>query len=384
MDRRVGRLASGGPCRAGAGAAAGMVAIAGVCSGRRDDRACRRGANGGLTVDLRDAVGRCARPRSTASRAAIVLIDPGHGGPDPGRREYLERPEKDLTLVLASELRDLLAQRGRVRVALTREDDHICLSISGPPSPGSWREPVPVDPHGQRAESLARGRDRLFLVRCRSDAEAARFAQAENAVGGALTSEPDDSVRFLLSDLALRDQMDRFGRRWRRGWWASAAGLELRPEPHRFAAFHVLRRAEVPAVLFEAGYISNADDEALLIDQRRAARRSSMRWPGYRSRSLTRAATLTAFAARCRSALDGWRQWLSPRIPHSRSVAFNQRVHPSGRSRGSNADGCSAWPGSALPAILFARGLAVFRDRPAELREIARLSAAAAEQRSRL
>ena len=40
--------------------------------------------------------------------------------------------------------------------------------------------------------------------------------------------------------------------------------LELRPNPHRFASFHVLRRAEAPAVLFEAGYVSNADDEVLL------------------------------------------------------------------------------------------------------------------------
>jgi N-acetylmuramoyl-L-alanine amidase len=44
----------------------------------------------------------------------------------------------------------------------------------------------------------------------------------------------------------------------------SAARVELRPEPHRFATFHVLRRAEAPAVLFEAGYLSNVDDEALL------------------------------------------------------------------------------------------------------------------------
>jgi N-acetylmuramoyl-L-alanine amidase len=44
----------------------------------------------------------------------------------------------------------------------------------------------------------------------------------------------------------------------------SAGRFELRPDPHKFAAFHVLRRADTPAVLFEAGYISNVDDEALL------------------------------------------------------------------------------------------------------------------------
>ena len=38
----------------------------------------------------------------------------------------------------------------------------------------------------------------------------------------------------------------------------------LRPEPHKFAAFHILRSSEVPGVLFEAGYISNVEDEALL------------------------------------------------------------------------------------------------------------------------
>jgi N-acetylmuramoyl-L-alanine amidase len=44
----------------------------------------------------------------------------------------------------------------------------------------------------------------------------------------------------------------------------SAGRFELRPNPHRFAAFHVLRRSDAPAVLFEAGYLSNVDDEALL------------------------------------------------------------------------------------------------------------------------
>ena len=46
----------------------------------------------------------------------------------------------------------------------------------------------------------------------------------------------------------------------------------LRPEPHRFADFRVLRHAEVPAVLFEAGYISNTEDEALLQQPEERAR----------------------------------------------------------------------------------------------------------------
>jgi N-acetylmuramoyl-L-alanine amidase len=62
----------------------------------------------------------------------------------------------------------------------------------------------------------------------------------------------------------MRDQMSASADLAARLVGKAAGRVELRPNPHRFAAFHVLRRAEAPAVLFEAGYLSNADDELLL------------------------------------------------------------------------------------------------------------------------
>jgi N-acetylmuramoyl-L-alanine amidase len=112
---------------------------------------------------------------------------------------------------------------------------------------------------------LAKGATIYSLSDVASSAEAARFAQAENAAGGALSSEPDDSVRALLADVALREQMEASAGLAERLLRRSAGRVELRPRPHQFAAFHVLRRAETPAVLVEAGYISNAEDEARLI-----------------------------------------------------------------------------------------------------------------------
>ena len=64
----------------------------------------------------------------------------------------------------------------------------------------------------------------------------------------------------------------------------AAGRVELRPNPHRFAAFHVLRRAEAPAVLFEAGYLSNADDELLLRDPAERVEDRACARPGDRSR----------------------------------------------------------------------------------------------------
>jgi N-acetylmuramoyl-L-alanine amidase len=68
----------------------------------------------------------------------------------------------------------------------------------------------------------------------------------------------------MLSDLAMQQQMSASADLAARLVNKSAGRFELRPNPHRFAAFHVLRRSDAPAVLFEAGYISNADDEVLL------------------------------------------------------------------------------------------------------------------------
>ena len=71
---------------------------------------------------------------------------------------------------------------------------------------------------------------------------------------------------MMLADLEMRSQMSASADLASRLVNKAAGRVELRPNPHRFAAFHVLRRTEAPAVLFEAGYLSNADDELLLRD----------------------------------------------------------------------------------------------------------------------
>jgi N-acetylmuramoyl-L-alanine amidase len=222
---------------------------------------------GGLTVELREAVGDIKVTEARAPGRPIVLLDPGHGGADGGAPGVSGQvKEKDLTLIFSRELRDLLAERGRVRVAMTREDDRSLSLEQRAAIARQLGAALLVSIHMDSAPNpLARGATVYSLSDVASDAEAARFAEAENAEAGALTSERDDSVRFLLSDLALRDQMEESAALASRLVKTAGAGMLLRPEPHKFAAFHILRRSEVPGVLFEAGYISNADDEALLI-----------------------------------------------------------------------------------------------------------------------
>ena len=221
---------------------------------------------GGLTVALRDQVGEVKITEARVPGRPIVLIDPGHGGRDPGAPGVSGTiKEKDLTLAFARELRDLLAKHGRVRVALTRDEDRTLTLEQRAAIARQLGVSLLVSVHMDSAPNpLARGATVYSLSDVASDAEAARFAKSENDEGAGLSSEQDRGLRYLLSDLALRDQMAESADLATRLLSGSGRGMLLRPEPHKFAAFHILRRSEVPGVLFEAGYISNVEDEVLL------------------------------------------------------------------------------------------------------------------------
>jgi N-acetylmuramoyl-L-alanine amidase len=217
-----------------------------------------------LTVNLPPPVTDRIYGAPEARGRPIVVIDAGHGGRDPGATSVSgQAHEKDLTLALAKELRDDLVRRGRVRVAMTREDDRYLTLDDRAAVAKRLDAAMFVSLHMDSAPNpLARGATIYSLSDVASDAEAARLAQSEN---GAEDSEASSgSVEAMLSDLAMRTEMSASADLAERLVNKSAGRFELRPNPHRFASFHVLRRADAPGVLFEAGYISNADDEVLL------------------------------------------------------------------------------------------------------------------------
>jgi N-acetylmuramoyl-L-alanine amidase len=252
-----------------AAAAAALVALG--SGGSRAAALARSGAaqvgearRGTVTVRIAPAVPGVVVSGAKAAGRPIVVIDPGHGGRDPGAVSVSGTiAEKQLTLALARELRDRLVERGRVRVALTRDSDRYLTLEERAAIARNLGSSLFLSLHMDSAPNpLARGASVYSLSDVASDAEAARFAQVQNGGGGVGTA--DGSVRSMLSDLALRSQMSASAELASRLVRKSGWRFTLRPEPHRFATFHVLRRAEAPAVLFEAGYVSNVDDELLL------------------------------------------------------------------------------------------------------------------------
>ena len=256
MTRTVKRSALAGV----AVAVAAGTAVVLAAGGRSGDAA----AQSSLTVNLPPA----ASDRIYASPAArgrpIVVIDAGHGGRDPGATSVSGRvQEKQLTLIFAQALRDELVKRGRVRVAMTRDDDAYLTLDERAAVARRLSAAMFVSIHIDSAPNpLARGASVYSLSDVASDAEAAGLATREN--GNEDQNARGGSVEMMLADLAMRSQMSASADLASRLVNKAAGRVELRPNPHRFAAFHVLRRAETPAVLFEAGYLSNADDELLL------------------------------------------------------------------------------------------------------------------------
>lgn len=227
-------------------------------------RGSNASAQSSLTVNLPPPATDHIYASPLSKGRPIVVIDAGHGGRDPGATSVSGQVhEKDLTLVIAQALRDELVKRGRVRVAMTREDDRYLTldqraAVARRLDAGAFVS-IHID---SAANPLARGASVYSLSDVASDAEAAVLAARENNEPAA--SRAGDAVDGMLADLVMRSQMSASADLASRLVSKAAGRVELRPNPHRFAAFHVLRRADAPAILFEAGYLSNADDEVLL------------------------------------------------------------------------------------------------------------------------
>ena len=222
---------------------------------------------GGLSLALSPAVANVRIVEARVPGRPLVVIDPGHGGRDPGAPGASGRHlEKDVTLLIARELRDRLAERGRVRIALTRDGDNTLTLEDRAAIARRLGAALFLSIHADSApNAFARGATAYTLSEVASDADAA-LRVAKESGEDAVASVRDGSVRALLADLAARDSMAAGADFAQRILREAEGEVLLRPEPHRFAAFRVLRRAEAPAVLFEAGYMSNAADEAMLLD----------------------------------------------------------------------------------------------------------------------
>ena len=213
-----------------------------------------------------------APPRAPDAKP-VVVVDPGHGGIDPGTNPN-GVPEKEVVLAFAKVLKTKLAATGRYEVYLTREDDTFVplrerVEFAQKKGAGLFLS-IHADYFPNQAEKTT-GATVYTLSEQASDDEAKELAAKENfsdaLAGIELPNDSDEVVANILIDLAQRETQNRstlFARSIV-GELASRSALHTRRL--RSAGFRVLKAPDVPSVLLELGFLSNPDDERRLTSE---------------------------------------------------------------------------------------------------------------------
>jgi N-acetylmuramoyl-L-alanine amidase len=219
-----------------------------------------------------------AVPKSTVppDLRPVVVIDPGHGGPDNGTQSGGEI-EKNLVLEFGLALRDRIEKSGKYRVVMTRNDDTFIPLNDRVRIARNQSAALFVSIHADalpRREGDAQGATIYTLSDRASDAEAERLAEAENkadAIGGVNLTEEPTEVADILIDLAQRETRTFSNRFARILVGEMKATTRMHKHPLKSAGFRVLKAPDVPSVLIELGYVSNKDDlEHLVSDSWRS------------------------------------------------------------------------------------------------------------------
>ncbi len=199
----------------------------------------------------------------------LVVIDAGHGGVDPGAiNPDTGLREKDATLHIAQAVRDELLASRRVRVAMTRDDDRYLVLRERYGIARRLHAALFISIHCDSVVSSdASGASVYTLSEVASDKEAARLAARENKVDvidGVDLDGASAAVSSILIDLTQRETMDASATFARLLGREAKPLLPLKPNFHRMASLMVLKAPDMPSILFETGYISNAEDAAFL------------------------------------------------------------------------------------------------------------------------
>ena len=207
-------------------------------------------------------------------RKKIVVLDPGHGGKDPGAigRSY-RTYEKNITLSMGKELKKQLEAKG-FKVYMTRSTDIFIPLRKRVAIARSYHADLFISIHADSAANRsARGLSVYTLSETASDKEAAALAERENKadiIDGMDFSDNSPEINDVLISLSQNDSRNKSSK------FAGYVVNEMRQKvklvsnAHKFAGFAVLKAPDIPSVLIELGYLSNYTEE------------KSLRQPAYR------------------------------------------------------------------------------------------------------
>ena len=196
------------------------------------------------------------------------MLDPGHGGKDPGAIGVSGTYEKQVALAAAFELKRQLEAGGRYRVALTRGRDVFVPLDDRVAKAQAHGAALFVSMHADAlSDHSVRGASVYTLSNTASDAQTAALAQRENSAdrfAGGSWHDTSPEVSRILASLVRQETRVGSVRLSRSLVGSLDRDLPMLPNPERHAGFVVLKAADIPSVLVEMGFMSNRNDEAEL------------------------------------------------------------------------------------------------------------------------
>ena len=196
----------------------------------------------------------------------VIVIDPGHGGVDPGAVGSTGVREKDIVLTFSQDLAERLRKTGLYKVLMTRSTDRFIKLDDRSRFARQQRADLFISVHADslRRGGKVRGATVYTLSEKASDAEAAALAANENKadlIAGEELEHVPDAVSDILFDLTRRETKVRSIDFAKTLVKSMRNKVRLNRNPHRHAGFVVLKAQDVPSVLLELGYLSNRQDE---------------------------------------------------------------------------------------------------------------------------
>ncbi len=204
-----------------------------------------------------------------AIKKPLIIIDPGHGGSDPGTIGKNRIYEKNIVLSISKELKKQLLATGRYRVLLTREKDVFIRLKNRVKFARKHDGDLFISVHvNSNKDPHAHGASIYTLSKKASDKQTAKLAEKENQADlmeGVDFNVEDEQVAFILSDFLMNDTMNQSK------YFANnlvsnikKKGIYTLNNPHRYAGFAVLKAPDIPSILIEAGFASNKKEIKLL------------------------------------------------------------------------------------------------------------------------
>jgi N-acetylmuramoyl-L-alanine amidase len=206
-------------------------------------------------------------PAHQAATRRLVMLDPGHGGKDPGAIGVSGTYEKHISLATAFELKRQLESTGLYEVMMTRQSD-VFIPLEDRVHHAQKRDAdLFVSMHADAlTDHEVRGASVYTLASRASDAQTAQLARRENSAdrfGPNYRNQPPE-VAAILDSLTRTETRIDSARLAHDVVGAFRHTIPILENPARHAEFVVLKAADIPSVLVEMGFMSNPADEAAL------------------------------------------------------------------------------------------------------------------------